>query len=44
MGKIDIRKLDELNDESISFQKIKKKKVLETADPTQVKKPTKRKK
>lgn len=44
MGKIDIRKLEEFNDESVSFQKIKKKKATENNDPVQVKKPTKRKK
>ena len=42
MGKIDIRKLEEFNDESLSFQKIKKKKVAETTEPVQVKKTTKR--
>lgn len=42
MGKIDIRKLDELNDELTGFQKIKKKKVTETTEPIQVKKAPKR--
>lgn len=42
MGKIDIRKLEELNDDLVGFQKIKKKKATETTEPTQVKKTTKR--
>jgi ribosomal protein L20A (L18A) len=41
MGKIDIRKIEEVDDESVSFQKIKKKKTTETNDQTRIAKPNK---
>jgi hypothetical protein len=45
MGKIDIRRIEDLSDESVSFQKIKKKKTIEQTDSgTQEVKTTKRKK
>ena len=45
MGKIDIRRIEDLSDESVSFQKIKKKKTAEqTESGTQEVKTTKRKK
>jgi len=45
MGKIDIRRIDELSDEPVSFQKIKKKKTIEqTESGTHDVKTTKRKK
>jgi len=45
MGKIDIRRIEELSDDSVSFQKIKKKKTADQMDSTtQENKTTKRKK
>ena len=45
MGRIDIRRIEDLSDESVSFQKIKKKKMAEQPDSgTQEVKTTKRKK
>lgn len=44
MGKIDIRKIEELDDESVSFQRIKKKKTTETTDQTHSAKPSKQRK
>jgi hypothetical protein len=44
MGKIDIRKIEEVDDESVSFQKIKKKKITETTEQTHTAKPSKQRK
>lgn len=45
MGRINIRQLEQVDDESISFQKIRKKKTNESLDNNQVdQKPSKRKK
>ena len=45
MGKIDIRRIDELSDEPVSFQKIKKKKTIDQAETIpQDRKTTKHKK
>jgi len=41
MGKIDIRKIEEVDDESVSFQKIKKKKTTETTETSRIAKPNK---
>jgi hypothetical protein len=44
MGKIDIRKIEEVDDESVSFQKFKRKKADETTEPSRIAKPAKQRK
>jgi hypothetical protein len=44
MGKIDIRRIEEVDDESVSFQKIKKKKITETTETSRIVQPNKQRK
>ena len=44
MAKIDIRKIEEVDDESVSFQKFKKKKTVESSDLSPATKPNKQRK